>query len=152
MSDPYDSMEMFHAGITLEAPQAVPPESLTMDATVRLVKQSNDFAFEEFRREYTGQMASDPMMMPVLIASLAHDWVKRNSKQHYNEEEFQAALFHHRIYENPDVSQHMQQKQMELLRLAAKENPALLSSLASVASEANVNSRVAKGLKVLKKI
>jgi len=42
------------------------------------------------------------MMMPVLISAIAHDWVKK----HYGhtEEDFKAALFHYKIYENPDVA------------------------------------------------
>ena len=48
------------------------------------------------------------MMMPVLISAIAHDWVY---KEHgFTEEEFKAALFEHKIYEDPTVSYHMQQK------------------------------------------
>ena len=57
------------------------------------------------------------MMMPVLISAIAHDWVKVNKG--FPEEQFKAALFAHKIYENPEVSEHMQMKQMELLSLAA---------------------------------
>ena len=58
-------------------------------------------------------MSTDPMMMPVLISAIAHDWI---FKEHgIPEEEFKAALFVHKIYEDPQVAMHMQQKQMELL-------------------------------------
>lgn len=77
---------------------------------------SNDFAFDMFKTEYISQMRADPMMMPVLISCIAHDWVK--VKHGFTEDEFKAALFHHKIYENPQVSEHMQKKQMELLMLA----------------------------------
>ena len=53
------------------------------------------------------------MMMPVLISAIAHDWVLINHG--YSEEDFKAALFHYKIYENPEVAQHMQTKQMELM-------------------------------------
>jgi hypothetical protein len=66
-------------------------------------------------------MGSDPMMMPVLISAIAHDWV--NKEHNWKEEDFKAALFAHKIYENPSVSQHMQQKQMELMMAAAQQNP-----------------------------
>jgi hypothetical protein len=48
------------------------------------------------------------MLMPVLISALAHDWVMIN--HNFTEDEFKAALFSHKIYENPSVSEHMQQK------------------------------------------
>lgn len=59
--------------------------------------------------------------MPVLISCIAHDWVKVHHG--FTEDEFKAALFQHKIYENPKVSEHMQFKQMELLSLAASQNP-----------------------------
>jgi len=58
-------------------------------------------------------MRYDPMIMPVLISAIAHDWVYKNKG--FNEEQFKAALFAHKIYEDPEVAMHMQQKQMELL-------------------------------------
>lgn len=51
--------------------------------------------------------------MPVLISAIAHDWVYKNHG--YTEEEFKSALFTHKIYEDPSVAMHMQQKQFELL-------------------------------------
>jgi len=58
----------------------------------------------------------DPMLMPVLISALAHDWVLMT--HNFTEDEFKAALFQFKIYENPSVSEHMQQKQTELMMLA----------------------------------
>jgi len=72
-------------------------------------------------------MRADPMMMPVLISCIAHDWVM--VKHGFNEDEFKAALFHHRIYENPLVSEHMQKKQMELLSLAHQHNPMMMGGM-----------------------
>ena len=48
------------------------------------------------------------MLMPVLISAIAHDWVLKNHG--FTEDEFKAALFTHKIYEDPQVSEHMQQK------------------------------------------
>jgi len=62
-------------------------------------------------------MSQDPMMMPILISAIAHDWVY--VKHGLSEEQFKSALFAHKIYENPQVSEHMQQKQMELLMMAS---------------------------------
>jgi hypothetical protein len=61
------------------------------------------------------------MLMPVLISAIAHDWVLANHG--FTEEEFKAALFQHKIYEDPSVSEHMQQKQTELMMLAYQQNP-----------------------------
>ena len=57
----------------------------------------------------------------MLISAIAHDWVKVNHG--YDEDAFKAALFKHKIYENPEVSEHMQQKQMELMMMAMAQNP-----------------------------
>jgi hypothetical protein len=56
------------------------------------------------------------MIMPVLISAIAHDWVLKNYS--YTEDQFKKSLFSHKIYEDPSVAQHMQQKQMELMMLA----------------------------------
>lgn len=123
MNDPYISMELFNLGISMEQPSSKAPESLTEEKTIELVIASNDFAFDLFKKDYISQMRQDPMMMPVLISCIAHDWVK--VQHQYTEEEFKAALFEHKIYENPKVSEHMQMKQMELLSIAASQNPGM---------------------------
>ena len=86
-------MEMFNLGIKMEKPNGKTPEGLQKEATVDLVKKSNDFAFELFKKEYLSMMAQDPMIMimPVLISAIAHDWVFKNHK--WTEEEFKCALF-----------------------------------------------------------
>lgn len=66
-------------------------------------------------------MTKDPMIMPVLISAIAHDWVFKNHKR--TEEEFKAALFEFKIYEDPAVAQHMQKKQFELMMMAQSMNP-----------------------------
>ena len=53
-------------------------------------------------------MKNDPMIMPVLISAIAHDWVYKIHG--YTEEMFKAALFSHKIYEDPDIAAHMQMK------------------------------------------
>lgn len=98
MNDPYVSMELFNMGIAMEEPPGAPPAELTPERTVELVKASNDFAFDEFKKEYSDQIAQDPMMMPVLISAIAHDWVFVNHQ--FTEEQFKAALFKHKVYEN----------------------------------------------------
>ena len=45
------------------------------------------------------------MLMPVIISAIAHDWVFKEHQ--YPEEEFKAALFEYKIYEDPGVGMHM---------------------------------------------
>ncbi len=116
MNDPYVSMELFNLGIAMEQPSTSCPEALTPERTIELVKASNDYAFDRFKQQYMDQISQDPMLMPVLISAMAHDWVMIN--HNFSEDEFKAALFLHKIYENPSVSEHMQQKQTELMMLA----------------------------------
>ena len=118
MNDPYVGMELFNMGIAMEHPTTTIPDELTEAKTVELVMESNNYAFDQFKEHYIKELSGDPMMMPVLISCIAHDWVLINHK--YSEEEFKAALFAHKIYENPEISSMMQQKQMELMMLAAQ--------------------------------
>ena len=105
----------------MEQPSSKSPEELTEGKVIELVKTSNDFAFDLFKREYLEVMQKDPMIMPVLISAIAHDWVFKNHK--WTEDEFKAALFEHKIYEDPNVAQHMQKKQFELMMMAQQMNP-----------------------------
>lgn len=50
--DPYVSMELFNLGISMEAPLTSAPAELTREKTIELVKESNDYAFELFKKEY----------------------------------------------------------------------------------------------------
>jgi len=114
-------MELFNLGIKMEQPPGNAPEGLKREDVVDLVKKSNDFAFDLFKKEYLSTMHQDPMIMPVLISAIAHDWVFKN--HNWSEEQFKCALFEHKIYEDPSVAQHMQQKQFELMMLAQQQNP-----------------------------
>ena len=67
------------------------------------------------------------MMIPVLVSAIAHDWVFKNHG--YTEDQFKAALFQHKIYEDPDVAMHMQTKQMELLQLSGGFNPMMMGGM-----------------------
>jgi hypothetical protein len=78
MQDPAIQMELFNLGIKMEQPPGKAPEDLKKDDVVNLVKQSNDFAFDLFKKEYINTMHKDPMIMPVLISAIAHDWVFKN--------------------------------------------------------------------------
>ena len=84
-------MELFNMGISMEQPSSKCPDELTKEKTVELVKESNNFSFDLFKKEYLDQMRYDPMMMPVLISAIAHDWVFKNHG--FTEDQFKAALF-----------------------------------------------------------
>ena len=127
MYDPYASMELFNMGIGMEQPSVAPPEALTQQATVSLVKESNDYAFELFKKEFMDQIAQDPLMMPVLISAIAHDWVFK--KHGFTEDQFKAALFTHKIYEDPSVAEHMQKKQFELMQASGAMNPMMMGGM-----------------------
>ena len=105
MNDPYVGMELFNMGIAMEHPTGTIPTELSEERTIELVTQSNDFAFEQFKSNYLAEMSGDPMMMPVLISCIAHDWVMVNAG--FDEETFKTALFAHKIYENSKVAEHM---------------------------------------------
>ena len=102
MNDPYVSMELFNLGIAMEQPATTTPDALTLEKTIELVRLSNDYAFDRFKKDYIDQMMMDPMIAPVLISAIAHDWVLVN--YNYPEDDFKAALFSHKIYENPEIS------------------------------------------------
>ena len=78
MQDPSVQMELFNLGIKMEQPASKAPEDLAKDKVVELVTQSNDYAFDLFKKEYLEVMQRDPMIMPVLISAIAHDWVYKN--------------------------------------------------------------------------
>ena len=121
MQEPALQMELFNLGIKMEQPPGSAPADLAKETVVDLVKKSNDFAFDLFKKEYIKVMQTDPMIMPVLISAIAHDWVYKN--HNWTEDQFKAALFEHKIYEEPSVAQHMQSKQFELMMMAQQQNP-----------------------------
>ncbi len=71
-------MELFNLGIKMEQPAGKAPEELTRELVIDFVMKSNDYAFDLFKKEYTDIMTKDPMIMPVLISAIAHDWVFKN--------------------------------------------------------------------------
>lgn len=127
MNDPMASIELFNMGMSMEQPTVDVPEALSPEWTIELVKASNDYAFELFKKEYMNVLTQDPMLVPVLVSAAAHDWVR--VKHEFNEDVFKAALFKHKIYEDAEVAQHMQMKQMELMSLAAQANPMMMAQM-----------------------
>lgn len=52
MMDPYVSMELFDLGISMEKPTSEVTTDLTRERTIELVKESNEFAFSFFKKNY----------------------------------------------------------------------------------------------------
>lgn len=128
MNDPYVSMQLFNMGVTMEQPNSKVPDELTNEKTIELVKASNNYAFEKFKTDFISCMSEDPMMAPIMISCIAHDWIFLNHK--YPEEDFKSALFAHKIYENPEISRMLQEKQMELMMILAQNNPMMMQQMA----------------------
>ncbi len=124
MMDPMVSMELFQMGLNMEKPSSPAPQELNKEKTVEIVKASNDYAFDLFKKDYMNQMKADPLMTPVLISAIAHDMVFK--KYGYPEDAFKAALFEFKIYEDEGVAMHMQQKQMELMASTGGFNPMMM--------------------------
>lgn len=102
MNDPYVSMQLFNMGVSMEQPSSAVPDALDNDKTIELVKASNEYAFEKFKKDFINCMSDDPMMAPIMISCIAHDWIFKNHQ--FVEEDFKAALFKHKIYENPEIA------------------------------------------------
>ena len=49
-------MELFNLGIKMEQPASKAPEAVGRDRVVQLVTESNDFAFDLFKKEYLDVM------------------------------------------------------------------------------------------------
>jgi hypothetical protein len=111
MKDPKVQVEIFNLGLEMEKPSAACPKELDKARTLTLVMESNEFAFELFKKQYLvdmDPMNEDMMLVPVLISKFAHDFVTINYE--YAEEVFRAALFKHKVFENSDIANHMQKK------------------------------------------
>ena len=52
MQDPSVQVELFNLGIKMEQPAGKAPEELTKEKVIQLVMQSNDYAFDLFKKEY----------------------------------------------------------------------------------------------------
>jgi hypothetical protein len=98
MNDPYTSIEFFNMGIEVERPLGSHNPNLTHELTIDLLKLSNDYAFERFKNDYITEMTMNPMLGPILLTTISHDWIFVNHG--YSEDEFKLALFEHRIHED----------------------------------------------------
>jgi len=52
MMDPYVSMELFDLGISMEKPNSDVVSDLSREKTIELVKESNEYAFAYFKKNY----------------------------------------------------------------------------------------------------
>ena len=113
MSSTEVSMEIYNQGIAAEDPKADLPDDLTREKTIELVKSSNKFAFEEAKKDYVQSVAFDPLILPILISSLAADWVYK--EHNFTQDQFKSALFAHKVYEDTEITRLMTDAQADLV-------------------------------------
>lgn len=120
-------METFNIVLGWDKPKCGSPEELTKEKTCDLVGLANDFSFEIIKKHYVDQVLKDPMIMPLLISAIGHDWVYKHHK--WNESQFKAALFHHKVIEDPSIAQKLEQKQFELMMYIQQKNPMMMGGM-----------------------
>ena len=101
-------MKLYTLGLTLEQPLIPPPESLTKEKAIKLVKEGYDYAFGIIKREYLELLKTDPVLVPTVIACLCFDHIYGVYK--INEEEFKAGMFHYKVWEEPEVNSYVMGK------------------------------------------
>ena len=87
-----------------------PPKDLDKAKVRNLFLKSKDFAFNLFKKTdiFKNMLKEDSKVVPVLITALAHDWI---AKEHsWTEEEFNAALFKHKINEEREILVYLQKQ------------------------------------------
>lgn len=106
-------MESFNIVLSWDKPNCKIPAELTAETTTDLLLKANDFGFDIIKKHYINQVAQNPMLMPLLISAIGHDWVFKH--HNWPEEQFKAAIFEYKIMEDPAVGQKLEQKQYELM-------------------------------------
>lgn len=71
-------MESFNIVLEWDKPDCKTPAELTKDKTTDLLLKANDFAFEIIKKNFIMDIGKDPMVMPLLVSALGHDWVFAN--------------------------------------------------------------------------
>ena len=98
-------MEIYNLQITAENPKVAFSDTLTAEKTVELVLASNRFAFKQAKKYHLSTLAEDPLMISILVSSLAADWV---FKEHgHSQDQFKSAIFSHKVYESIEVAKMM---------------------------------------------
>lgn len=92
------------------------PEELTKERTIELIKEANDASMTKFKELHYIIVQIDPMLIPVVISCLSHDYITKNHT--YTESAFKAAMYKHKVFEDQDLMMYMQMKQMEMMSLA----------------------------------
>lgn len=99
-------MESFNIVLSWDKPNCKIPAELTAATTTDLLLKANDFGFDIIKKHYINQVAQNPMLMPLLISAIGHDWVFRN--HNWPEDQFKAAIFEYKIMEDPAVGQKLE--------------------------------------------
>jgi len=77
-ADPQAQMESFNIVLSWDKPNCKIPAELTREVTTDLLLKANDFGFDIIKKHYINQVAQNPMLMPLLISAIGHDWVFRH--------------------------------------------------------------------------
>lgn len=77
-ADPQAQMESFNIVLGWDKPDCKAPAELTREVTTDLLLKANDFAFDVIKKNYVKDIGADPMVMPLLVSALGHDWVFKN--------------------------------------------------------------------------
>lgn len=115
MMDPILQMELMENKDDSEGPEQF-PEELTKEKTIALIKEANDASLIKFKDFHYVIIQIDPMLIPVVISCLSHDYITLNHQ--YTEAAFKSAMYSHRVFEDADLMTYMQMKQFEMMNLA----------------------------------
>ena len=115
LSDPMVQLELMKNNIDTSCYDIEIPEALDLNITKEIIKKANEMAFFKYKQIHSQIVKTDPNLTPVLITCLSHDYIL--DVYGYNEEVFKAAIQRYQVFEDPELSVYMQNKQMELMLL-----------------------------------
>lgn len=115
LSDPFAQFELMKNSFDETTSDVEIPELLDKETSIDIIKKANDMAFSKFKQLFRNGLKVDPSMIPVLITCLSHDYIF--DVFGYSEEVFKAVIQHYKIFDDPDLSIYIQNKQIELMKL-----------------------------------
>ena len=115
LSDPMAQLELMKNSIDTSCYEIELPEALDKSITTEIIKKANEMAFFKYKQLHDQVIKTDPNLTPVLITCLSHDYIL--DVYGYNEEVFKAAIQRYKVFDDPELSMYIQNKQMELMSL-----------------------------------
>jgi hypothetical protein len=68
-------MESFNIVLSWDKPDCKSPVELTREITTDYLMKANEYAFDIIKKNFVRDIGQDPMVMPLLVSALGHDWV-----------------------------------------------------------------------------